>query len=158
MSYWFTTSSLYFTLRLYFEAFHGQACRNCYVSTHPLMEFSSASETSHRALRLFSRSSHGILFPMTSSRTPGSLTPGLPHPVRSALRFHYLPAVSFLERLPALFHAGSVFGIHPFRALSLLSSRNTFRNPCAFLTLPCLKLPRNALCYFLRTKVLLQET
>lgn len=141
MYYWFTTSSLYFTLRLYFEAFHHQACRNCYVSTHPLMEFRSASETSHRALRLFSRSSHGILFPMTSSRTQGSLTPGLPHPVRSALRFHYLPAVSFLEHLPALFHAGSVFGIHPFRALALLSSRNTFRYPCAFLTLPCLKLP-----------------
>jgi hypothetical protein len=46
--YWFNTSSLYFTLRLYFEAFQKQACQNCYVLTHPLMEFGSTSEFPHR--------------------------------------------------------------------------------------------------------------
>jgi len=132
VSYGLNTTSMYFTQRLYFEAFQKQACRKRELSEHPLVNLSSTSEyyiAPHQP-RLVTLMRFLSLWRMLESEAHllwVCLTQYVP-----LLGFRSLSTVSFFRSIPALFHAGSVWGILPFKAFSSWEAVISFDIPCLF--------------------------
>jgi len=96
--YRLNTTSMYFTERLYSEAFQKQACRKSELSEHPLMNLSSTSEYYIAPHQPKAGYSHEVSFPLTYFRIWSPLNLSLPHSICSAHRFSQ-PSSGFLLQI-----------------------------------------------------------
>jgi len=102
VSYRLNTTSMYFTRRLYYEAFQKQACRKRELSEHPLMNLNSTSEYYIAPHQPKVGYSHEVSFPLASARIWSPLVLSLPHSICSALRFSQ-PFSGFLLQINTSF-------------------------------------------------------
>lgn len=79
--------------------------------------------------------SHEVCGSSSTTHQPSPLIPGLPHPVRSALRVSHPLDGLLLDWLPAMFQAGALMEFLTLQSFSLVRSRHASRRAHALLSL-----------------------
>jgi len=79
--------------------------------------------------------SHEVCGSSSTTHQPSPPVPGLPHPVRSALRVSHPLDGLLLDWLPTVFQAGALMEFHTLQSFSLVRSRYASRRARALLPL-----------------------